>query len=138
MANLTNQIPAYLNSEFIQTALENYLCCSEVKIMKFAVTALACGAGENYCSDIYEVSVKYQLFNDSQEHTEQLVIKSLPKTKQMTLKDLKIYNRELYFYKNVLPKMELLMKLHQKNYTIAPRYGMKNIFANMEFEWTFY
>lgn len=122
MAKLeTPQSPEYLNNEFIQTALENYLCCNEVKINDFEISNLVSGSGENYCSDIYEIKVKYQLLDGDKEQQDNVVVKSMPKHKQIVLRNLKIYNRELYFYKNILPQMETLMKIKEKEYVLAPR-----------------
>ncbi|XP_037821400.1 uncharacterized protein LOC119610311 [Lucilia sericata] len=122
MAKLETQTPAYLNSEFIQKALENYLCCNEVKINEFVISNLVSGSGENYCSDIYEIKFKYQLMEgEEEEQQESVVVKSMPKHKQLVLRNLKIYNRELYFYRNILPKMETLMKIKDKDYVLGPR-----------------
>lgn len=124
MAKLETQIPEYLDSEFIQTALENYLCCNEVKVNDFEILNLVCGSGENYCSDIYQITVKFKLLDeeeDAEEQQENFAVKSMPKQKQMVLRNLNIYNRELYFYKNILPRMETLMKIKEKQYLIGPR-----------------
>ncbi|KAM7348679.1 uncharacterized protein ACRADG_007934 [Cochliomyia hominivorax] len=114
--------PKYLDKELLQTALENYLCCNEVKINKFEVKTLVAGSGENYCSDIYQITMKYQLLDgEMEEQEENVVVKSMPKHKQLVLKNLQIYNRELYFYRNILPKMETIMKIIGKNYILGPR-----------------
>lgn len=113
--------PEYLNDDFMQTTMENYLCCSEVKINEFEISCLALGAGENYCSDIYQVLVKYQLLDCEEELKMNIVIKSMPKHKQIVLRNLKIYNRECYFYKQILPTMQTIMRMKVKGYTLAPR-----------------
>lgn len=121
-ASSETQSPEYLNKELIQVALENYLCCNEVQINEFELCTLVSGSGENYCSDIYQINIKYQLMeSDEKEQQDSFVIKSMPKHKQLILKNLKIYNRELYFYKNILPKIETLMKHKEKQFVLAPR-----------------
>ena len=120
-AKSMNKYPEYLNDDFIQTALENYLCCNEVKINEFEISSLALGSGENYCSDIYQVLVKYQQLGCEEQHKENMVVKSMPKHKQIVLRNLNIYNREYYFYKHILPRMQTLMRMKVKGYTLAPR-----------------
>lgn len=122
MASLEPQSPEYLDKELIQTALENYFCCNEVQINEFQLSTLVSGSGENYCSDIYEIKVKHQLMDSGEkEQQDSFVIKSMPKHKQLILRNLKIYNRELYFYKNILPKIETLMKVKEKEFMLGPR-----------------
>ncbi|XP_046803065.1 uncharacterized protein LOC111690962 [Lucilia cuprina] len=111
--------PKHLDYDFFTDILENALLRNNFQIKTIDFT-MGSSTGENYCSQIYRVTVSYKSTNDNgNDGCISVIIKSMPHTEATDfLLDLNVFLKERIFYNNVLPRLEVLCKDDVK---FAPR-----------------
>uniref|UniRef100_W8B4E7 CHK kinase-like domain-containing protein n=1 Tax=Ceratitis capitata TaxID=7213 RepID=W8B4E7_CERCA len=118
-ATSATQPPAYLNADYIKHALESHLIGAHANNSNNngsnIIDILECefkratADGENFCSVIYRVYVKYQLHNASAENSnEKHEITVIVKDVLKEVADLG--SNELVMYKHVLPEMQRILQ----------------------------
>lgn len=121
--------PLFMDIELLKDALENALLveCPEIESAHFSMGS---SAGDNYCSIIYRVHIRYtskQNANDDHQEfiknksngsetnhrpleTISMIIKCIYNDKSAQfLKELRIFHKEKIFYTNILPRLEALL-----------------------------
>ncbi|XP_073834590.1 uncharacterized protein isoform X2 [Musca autumnalis] len=105
-------IPKHLSFDFFEEVLENSLHHTNGQIQKIIVN-MGSKAGDNYCSFIYRVEIKYKERSDTSQDCSfdlPVIIKSTPASPSTDfLDDMEVFLKEKIFYYHVLPLMENLM-----------------------------
>lgn len=105
-------VPKYLNEEFFTKALEEGLRVYHVDIDEITVS-WGCNPGDNYCSSIYRVIIKYNIWPEPSTECQQisLIVKTIPITKELQfLDDVGVFIKEKIIYNDVLPRLNILME----------------------------
>ncbi|XP_037937458.1 uncharacterized protein LOC119671036 [Teleopsis dalmanni] len=112
--------PDYLNKDFMRQTLEYGLRLVNLEIVDIRLRNLTVG-GENYCSNIYGVSIRYKT-EAGKESEKYLIIKSMPMDKQILLGRLSIYCKETIFYLDIMPKLETLMCCSNETWILGAKH----------------
>lgn len=108
-------VPEYLNEGFFVNALEEGL--REVKIVIRELDfAWGSNPGDNYCSSIYRVIIKYDSFGDDPVEGQiiSLIVKTIPISPETQfLEDVGVFVKEKLTYTDVLPRLAILSKNDQ-------------------------
>ncbi|XP_037931998.1 uncharacterized protein LOC119666791 [Teleopsis dalmanni] len=103
------QPPAHLDLKFFEDVIENALRQSTFKIHKIHFS-MGSKTGENYCSEIYRVQITYSGNNYEKLKNLSLIIKSMLQTEATDfLIDLDVYIKEKVMYRDILPRLEMLL-----------------------------
>jgi len=109
--------PEYLNVEVFEETIENALRNSGILLQNIEFS-MGSKIGENYCSLIYRVHLKYRVneaSDDQQLKNLSVIIKSMPiSTSNEFLNDLKVFIKEKTTYYEILPRMELFLKGNER------------------------
>ncbi|TDG43443.1 hypothetical protein AWZ03_010145 [Drosophila navojoa] len=118
-------VPEYLNEGFFVDALEDGLRESAIKLHEISFE-WGSNPGDNYCSAIYRVLLKFarSLNATESEESEQLslIVKTIPITEETKfLEDVKVFIKEKQTYTDILPRLEVL--------TNGDRFGAKYYYS---------
>lgn len=97
-------LPSLLNEDLIQRALQNLHQLNDTKVLKLKSCNFkhTPANGDNFCSEIYQVEVQYEL-NDNNEHKSFIVKLTVPS------EDSESGTNEEIMFKTVLPEMESVL-----------------------------
>lgn len=107
MTSAQENIPSYLNKDFITQSLTNGLGNGNVVVDKFDITP-ATAAGDNYMSDVFRIHVKYRLSPKSDAGEQiSLVVKCMPDAGQRgpVIEELNVYEKEEKMFVDVIPAL---------------------------------
>lgn len=110
--------PKHLDVALFEEVLETALRTARVQLDGIHCS-MGSSTGENYCSQIYRVRLKYRLqtgknsLNDS--HQLAVIVKSIPRIESVEfIEDLQVYLKEKITYYEVLPRLELLLQCKRR------------------------
>jgi len=107
-------VPEYLNEQFFTDTLEEGLRESKVTL-KEVNFEWGSNPGDNYCSAIYRVGLKFAKWADGKESaaTEQLsvIVKTIPISEATQfLEDVNVFIKEKQTYTDILPRLDILSR----------------------------
>lgn len=110
--------PKHLDVALFEEVLETALRTARVQLESIHCS-MGSSTGENYCSQIYRVRLKYRLQTgkNSQTSSRQMavIVKSIPRIETVEfIEDLQVYLKEKITYYEVLPRLELLMQCKRR------------------------
>ncbi|XP_034099228.2 uncharacterized protein LOC117564518 [Drosophila albomicans] len=111
--------PRHLDAPFFEEVVETALRTARIQLLGIHCS-LGSSTGENYCSQIYRVRIKYRWDNNGkkasqQEHQMSVIVKSIPRIESVEfIEDLQVYLKEKITYYEVLPRLELLMQCKRR------------------------
>ncbi|XP_068150733.1 uncharacterized protein [Drosophila tropicalis] len=110
-------VPEYLNAEFFIETLEEGLRESKITLHELNY-AWGSNPGDNYCSAIYQVQLKFTRWSDGKESTEKeqlsLIVKTIPITQDTQfLEDVRVFIKEKQTYTDILPRLDILSNGHK-------------------------
>lgn len=111
---------SWITEEFLQDLISKYENSDKIKVIEKSVTP-AVGFGNNYMSMLHRVIVKFRE-NGSNSKEQHLIIKQFP-TSQFSKKfveELKLFEREIFIYEEILPRINDIFKRFSKEPFLAP------------------
>lgn len=116
-------LPSVLNEELVTCALQNYHSvnsCASLKLKKCDIKRSSI-CGQNYCSDIYEIDVEYEI-NGNADNKSLIVKVLIPECIDNDLNEKIMFSEVLPGMENILkkqnvenPKLYAQCLLHEKN-----------------------
>ncbi|XP_064554012.1 uncharacterized protein LOC135439252 [Drosophila montana] len=114
-------VPEYLNEGFFVETIEEGLRETKITLQEINFE-WGSNPGDNYCSAIYRVLVKFTRWDDGKESSKSeqlsLIVKTIPITEETKfLEDVRVFIKEKQTYTDILPRLDIL--------TNGDRFGAK-------------
>ncbi|XP_058818073.1 uncharacterized protein LOC131681334 [Topomyia yanbarensis] len=117
----------FLTKDYLEDILRNEKRDTCVMVEDYSVNR-ALGKGENFSSDILRIRIVYKR-NHEIDRVQSYILKVALVTEGMAamLEEYDVFHREIIFYKNILPKIEELLKMTNYQKKLAPSCHRINI-----------
>lgn len=111
---------SWITEEFLQGLISQHEKSDQIKVIEKSVTP-AVGFGNNYMSMLHRAIVKF-CENGNNQKEQHLIIKQFPSSQigQKFVEELKLFDREIFIYTDILPKMSEIYKRFNNEPFLAP------------------